>query len=146
MTQVMEGGSPYLGPSCDSLARPVYKLSFKLSQSLQDDLFPLYIHLTSNTLEPYNDGHGGYVNRSTHFGIITGSTSSVTSSTVHTDWNFNAADWGFWYEYKIDRYPANEGLVEFYLKDVRNRYTLGDAMGLGLALSIDNFPIKYVTP
>ena len=146
MTQVMEGGSPYLGPSGDSPARPVYKLSFKLSQSLQDDLFPLYIHLTSNTLEPYNDGQGGYVNRSTHFGIITGSTSSVTSSTVHTDWNFNAADWGFWYEYKIDRYPANEGLVEFYLKDVRNRYTLGDAMGLGLALSIDNFPIKYVTP
>ena len=146
MTQVTEGGSPYLGPSGDSPARPVYKLSFKLSQSLQEDLFPLYIHLTSTTLEPYNDGHGGYENRSTHFGVITGSTSSVASSTTHTDWNYNASDWGFWYEYKIDRYPDNEGLVEFYLKDVRNRYSLGDAMGLGLALSIDNFPIRYVTP
>ena len=146
MTQVMEGGNPYLGPSGDDPTRPVYKLSFKLSQSIQEDLFPIYIHLTSTTLEPYNDGNGGYENRSTRFGVITGSTSSVLSSTTHTDWNYNAADWGFWYEYKIDRYPANEGLVEFYLKDVRNRYSLGDSMGLGLALSIDNFPIKYVTP
>ena len=146
LTQVMEGGNPYLGPSGDTPARPVYKLSFKLSQSLQDDLFPLYIHLTSTTLEPYNDGQGGYQNRSTSFGIITGSTSSVASSSTHTDWNYNASEWGFWYEYKIDQYPDNEGLVEFYLKDVRNRYSLGDAMELGLALSIDNFPIKYVTP
>lgn len=146
LTQVMEGGSPYLGPSGDDPTRPVYKLSFKLSQSLQEDLFPLSIRIASNTLEPYNNGAGGYTTRASHFGIIAESTATVPSSSTTTDWNHNASEWGFWYEYKVDQYPSNEGLVEFYLKDVRNRYSLGNSMGLGLALSIDNFPLRSVTP
>lgn len=145
LTQVTEGGSPYLGPAGDDPTRPVYKLSFKLSQSLQADLFPLSIHLAANTLEPYNDGAGGYSTRSSKFGIITGSTDAVPSSSVKTDWNYNASSWGFFYEYTINSYPT-DGLVEFYLKDIRNRYASGDAINLGVFLRIKDFPDKVVTP
>ena len=145
LTQVTEGGSPYLGPVGDDPTRPVYKLSFKLSQSLQADLFPLSIHFAANTLEPYNDGAGGYSTRSSKFGIITGPTATVPSSSVKTDWNYNASSWGFFYEYTIDSYPA-DGLVEFYLKDIRNRYALGDAINLGVFLRIKDFPDRSITP
>lgn len=145
LIQVTEGGSPYLGPGGDDPIRPVYKLSFKLSQSLQADLFPLSIHFATNTLEPYNDGAGGYSTRSSKFGIITGSTATVPSSSVKTDWNYNASSWGFFYEYTIDSYPA-DGLVEFYLKDIRNRYALGDAINLGVFLRIKDFPDRSITP
>lgn len=145
LTQVTEGGSPYQGPAGDDPTRPVYKLSFKLSQSLQADLFPLSIHFAANTLEPYNDGDGGYKTRSSKFSIITGSTATVPSSSVKTDWNYNASSWGFFYEYTINSYPA-DGLVEFYLKDIRNRYASGDAINLGLFLRIKDFPDKSVTP
>lgn len=144
LTQVTQGGSPYLGPAGDGTKRPIYKLSFKLSQSLQADLFPLSIRIASNTLEPYNDGDE-YETRSSKFGIITGSTDAVPSSSVKTDWNYNASSWGFFYEYTIDSYPA-DGLVKFYLKDIRNRYKLGDTIDLGLFLRIQDFPDKIVTP
>ena len=145
LTQVMNGANAYLGPSGDDLTRPVYKLSFKLSQSLQSDLFPISIHIGTNTMEPYNDGEGGYETRSSKFGIITGSTASVPSSSTKTDWNYNASSWGFFYEYTIHSYPT-DGLVEFYLKDIRNRYALGDAINLGLFLRIPDFPDRIVTP
>ena len=145
LTQVMDGADPYLGPTGDDPTRPIYKLSFKLSQSLQADLFPISIHIGANTLEPYNDGDGGYATRSTKFGIITGSTAAVPSSSTKTDWNYNAATWGFFYEYTLHSYPT-DGLVEFYLKDIRNRYALGDAINLGLFLRIKDFEDKVVTP
>lgn len=145
LSQVMNGTDPYLGPSVDDTKRPIYKLSFKLSQSLQADLFPISIHIASNTLQPYNDGDGGHTDRSNKFGIITGSTAAVSSSSTNTDWNYNASNWGFYYEYILHSYPT-DGLVELYLKDIRNRYTLGDNINLGLFLRIKDFPDKVVTP
>ena len=137
--------SPYLGPSGDDAKSQVFKLSFKLPESLHDDLFPLDIRIATSTLEPYGDKSTGYQTRlSGGFGVQTASTayaldgSTLASGADKTDWNYKSREWNFWLIYTLDEYPE-DGEVVIYLKDIRDAYDKVSNQGVGLYLDIEDF-------
>ena len=143
MEPVMVGGSHFAGPSGETRS-PVYKLTFRLSQSLQTDLFPISVWFATANMEPYNAVLGPttgneYETRQSIFGVTLVSTGGYfPSSSLKTDWNYNAASWGYWYEYQIDSYPEG-GYVTVYFKDNRSLYANGSLQNLGLYTEIDTY-------
>jgi hypothetical protein len=153
---------PYMGPSGDDVDRPVFRLRFTLSQSLQEDLFPLTVRMTSSTLEPYGDESSSHTTRLPGaFGLLNASTTkafsdgtSLSSATwYYTDprpdgsgvnhWNYEYDQWGYWYEYTLPEYPKTNGVrdgeVVVYLKDIRDAYAQASRQDLGLYLDVENF-------
>lgn len=144
---------PYMGPSGDDTARPVFRLRFKLSQSLQEDLFPITVRLTSSTLEPFGDKSTSHTARlSGGFAVLNGSTatasdgSALVSSNNQNDWNYKSDTWGYWYGYTLNEYPKTgderDGEVIIYLKDIRDAYAQASNQGVGLYLDVENFEPK----
>ena len=154
--------TPYMGPSGDDVDRPVFKLSFTLSQSLQEDLFPLTVRMTSSTLEPYGDESSSHTTRLPGgFGLLNASTAKAVSDGTslssaiwyYTDprpdgsgvnhWNYQYDQWGYWYEYTLPEYPktggVRDGEVVVYLKDIRDAYAQASRQDAGLYLDIENF-------
>lgn len=140
---VIVGGSHYSGPDGET-AEPVYQLTMRLSQSLQSDLFPISIWFATTNMEPYNAVLGypsgnEYQSRSSLFGVTLVSTAGYfPSSSLNSDWNYNAASWGFWYELKLDSYPE-DGFVTVYFKDNRSLFSTGSSQNLGLYTEIDTY-------
>jgi len=161
LTQVMDGAMPYMGPSGDETGRPVFKLSFKLSKSVQEDLFPLTVRITSSTLEPFGDKTTSHTARlSGGFAIENASTAqsldgtTLVSSSSANDWNYNSDIWGYWYDYTLQEYPKTggerDGEVVIYLKDIRDAYAQASEQSVGLYLDVANFqsygltvPVSY---
>ena len=154
LEQVMTGPStPYMGPSGDDPARPVFKLTFRLSQSVQEDLFPLTVRIASSTLEPYGDKSTSATARlSGGFAVLNASTSTssdgtaLVSSSAAEDWNFQSDDWNFWFGYTLNEYPktgdSRDGEVVIYLKDIRDAYAQASNQNVGLYLDVENFEPK----
>lgn len=153
LEQVMVGPDPYLGPSGDDTARPVFRLRFQLSQSIQEDLFPITVRLTSSTLEPYGDKYTSHTARlSGGFGLLNSSTAEsadgtpLASSNTETDWNYRSSSWNYWYGYTLTEYPKTgdvwDGEVVIYLKDIRDAYAQASNQGVGLYLDVENFEPK----
>ena len=145
MEPVMVGGSHYAGPSGET-ATPVYKLTFRLSQSLQADMFPVSVWFATSNMEPYNAVLGPttgneYETRQSIFGVKLISTDGFfPSSSLKSDWNYHASSWGYWYEYQIDSYPEG-GYVTVYFKDNRSLYSNGGSQNLGLYTEIDTYVV-----
>lgn len=137
--------TPYIGPSGDDPKRPVFKLTLKLSQSLEDDLFPITVRLASSTLQPYGDKTTSYTARlSGGFGVLNAPTTRALDGTLldtsnsSTDWYYESVNWNFWYGYTLNEYPDN-GEVVIYLKDIRDFYSQASNQNVGLYLDIENF-------
>ena len=161
-TTTQSDSIPYMGPSADDPQRPVFRLRFTLSQSIQEDLFPLAVKLSSSTLEPYGDKTTSYTTRlSGGFGVLNAYTtdtangtplSSLTypdgtalpSGTSVNHWNYKYGTWKYWYEDDVFEYPrtgdVRDGEVVIYLKDIRDAYAQASSQDVGLYLDIDNFP------
>ena len=166
MTPVLEqvknpDTSPYMGPSADDTGRPVFRLRFKLSQSVQEDLFPLTVKLTSSTLEPYGDKTTSATARlSGGFAVLNASTATASSGvplpTLYpdgvtpipagsgvNDWNYKYTTWNYWYGYTLNEYPKTgenrDGEVIIYLKDIRDAYAQASSQDIGLYLDVENF-------
>lgn len=153
LEQVMVGPDPYLGPSGDDTGRPVFRLRFKLSQSLQEDLFPITVRIASSTLEPYGDKSTSHTARlSGGFAVLNASTAtsvdgtSLASSDSENDWNYKSNTWNYWYGYTLNEYPKTgevwDGEVVIYLKDIRDAYAQASNQGVGLYLDVANFEPK----
>ena len=174
LEQVMIGdtSAPYMGPSADDTERPVFRLRFKLSQSLQEDLFPITVRLTSSTLEPYGDKSTSATARlSGGFAVLNTSTETAagsvplpiyyysdgepnTSKPIPTgnaanDWNYKYTSWDYWYGYTLNEYPKTgenrDGEVIIYLKDIRDAYAQASEQAVGLYLDIEDFAPRGLT-
>ena len=66
------------------------------------------------------------------------STSNLRTSTALTDWNYNAANWGYYYSHTLYEAPRNDGEVNIYFDDVRQMRGT-QASTVGLFLKIKNF-------
>ena len=151
LEQVMvDDKTPYLGPSGDDTARPVFKLSFKLSQSLQEDLFPITVRIASSTLEPFGDKYTSHTARlSGGFSVLNASTANssdgtaLASSSAVNDWNYHSNLWNYWFGYTLQEYPKTgndqDGEVVIYLKDIRDAYAQASNQSVGLYLDVENF-------
>ena len=162
LEQVMlDATTPYLGPSGDDTGRPVFKLTFRLSPSVQEDLFPLTVRIASSTLEPFGDKTTSATARlSGGFAIENASTArsmdgtALSSSNSVNDWNYKSDTWGYWYDYTLQEYPKTgserDGEVVIYLKDIRDAYAQSSEQAVGLYLDVANFqpygltiPVSY---
>lgn len=160
--------TPYLGPSGDEVGRPVFRLSFSLSQSMDEDLFPTDVRMATSTLLPYGDGSGSYTSRlpgrfsvqnaptdkaydGTALVASTNTSDGVLhspSSSVKTDWNYLSNNWKYWYGYTLDEFPrtvdVRDGKVVIYLKDVRDAYAQASGQSVGLILDVENYEPWYL--
>ena len=72
------------------------------------------------------------------FGVKVESTSNLRNSTALTDWNYNSANWGYYYSHTLYEAPGNDGEVNIYFDDVRQMRGT-QASTVGLFLKIKNF-------
>ncbi len=121
------------------VAHQVYKLTFTIPANVPKNLYPLKVKMYSNTLAPYSDNTAGA--RSGSFDVITKVTSFLTGSANVNDWNYDANNWRFWYEYSI-KYVESETPLTYtiYLYDRCSDYvSRPNINSVGLFLEIPNF-------
>lgn len=133
----VDGTSRTLTISGTAYTCDTYKLSFTLPADYPSGLYPIDIKFATSTLNAYQGTTGG--NRNDTFGVSVESTSALNSSATATAWNYNAANWGYWYTYSIASKPeGNNGTkIEILFDDVRAfRGTTNRASTVGLFLKI----------
>lgn len=152
-----------------------YVLSFKLPQPDYSDpdnpdptekiypasLYPIDVKFTTNTLNAYgitqgttNYGLFGVSVESTS-GLVTAanfesgynSPISSTSAGDMTHWYYQQANnyWDFWYTYSLKTYPT-DGVVNIYLKDVRDHIKYATVADVGLFMYVEYFGKNYSVP
>ena len=114
---------------------PVYKLSFTLPSNYATDLLPLEVKFATSTLDAFSDDTA--TARHGTFGVSVESTGTLTNSTTTTDWNYDAAKWGYWYTYSINEIPEDR-VINIYFKDIRTKKDPRPTQ-VGLFLKIPNF-------
>lgn len=125
-------------------------------------LYPIEVKFTTNTLNAYGTAQG--VPNYGLFGVAVEGTSKLTdadnfetgynspvSSTNYnadrTHWYFQQADnyWDFWYTYNLTTCPEG-GVVNIYLKDVRQNIAYATVADVGLFLYVEYFGKNYSIP
>lgn len=115
---------------------PTYKLTLKIPSDYPSGLYPIEVLFATSTLNAYSDVSAGTASGS--FGVKVESTSNLRTSTTLTDWNYNAANWGYYYSHTLYEAPGNDGEVNIYFDDVRQMRGT-QASTVGLFLKIKNF-------
>ncbi len=115
---------------------PTYKLTLKIPSDYPSGLYPIEVLFATSTLNAYSDVSAGTASGS--FGVKVESTSNLRNSTTLTDWNYNAANWGYYYSHTLYEAPGNDGEVNIYFDDVRQMRGT-QASTVGLFLKIKNF-------
>ena len=100
---------------------PLYQLSFTVPKEYPTGLYPITVEMATSTLRPYHDGMNNTLTaRNGSFSVNLKSTTAANNAskvvegdletyanrawqtTNKQDWNYNADDWRFWYNYSID--------------------------------------------
>ena len=129
-----------LGKTCTT-----YKLSFTMPANYPSGLYPIEIEFATSTLNAYSDTQAGTAHGS--FGVSVESTADLNSSNNNRQWNYNAANWGYWYTYSILTKPEEDGNIhlDIFFDDVR-QFRATQANNVGLFLKIKYFgDVKTVT-
>ena len=118
--------------------REVYKLTFSLPD-LPESQYPLKVKLYTSTLVPFSDKTADAPSGS--FNVVVGSTSTLSGTTQINSWNYDAPNWGQYYEYVIEQKPsASTGnAYTIYLYDIVANYPSRDINTVGLYFQIDGF-------
>lgn len=119
------------------VVRQVYKLTFTIPGNLPKALYPITVRMYTSTLVPYSDATAATPHGS--FNVVTKTTDFLTGGDQPAYWNYDANNWGYWYEYSIDA-PSNEADRSFtiYLYDMSANYSR-TINTVGLFLEIPNF-------
>lgn len=121
--------------------RDVYKLSFTLPENYPSELYPIDASFATVTLNPFSDSSATTAGGS--FGVEVRSTSGLTGGVAADSWNYQAANWGYWFNYSI---AGSSREVNIYLDDVRSkRGTPASSVGLYLSIPYFGNPMT-VTP
>jgi hypothetical protein len=126
------------------------------------ELYPIEVKFTTNTLNAYGTSQG--VTNYGLFGVAVESTSGLVtvenfedeyddpvSSTDYaadrTHWYYQQGGnfWDFWYTYSLKTCPE-DGLVNIYLKDVRQNIAYANVADVGLFLYVEYFGKNYSIP
>lgn len=127
LTRVQGVSRTVKGTTC-----PTYKLTLKIPSNYPKGLYPVEIMFATSTLNAYSNVSAGTASGS--FGVKVESTSNLRNSTTLTDWNYNAANWGYYYSHTLYEAPGN-GEVNIYFDDVRAfRGTSVSTVGLFLKI------------
>ena len=121
------------------VAHQVYKLTLTIPADVPQDVYPLKVRMYTNTLAPYSDNTAGA--RSGSFDVITKTTEFLTGTDAVNQWNWDANNWGFWYEYSV-KYVESETPLTYtiYLYDRCSDYVSRPNIAtVGLFLEIPNF-------
>jgi len=95
--------------------REVYKLDFELDSTYPLSLYPATVRIYSSSLTPFSDQSAASAHGS--FTVVVGKTNHLDSSATMMDWNYDAANWGTWYEYVIET-PSSDNKYTIYLNDI----------------------------
>ena len=122
-----------------NVARQVYKLTFAIPGNLPKDLYPLTIRMYTSTLTPYSDATASALHGS--FNVVTKATDFLTGDSRPAFWNYDANNWGYWYEYSItapDNDNEDDRSFTIYLYDMCANYDR-TINSVGLFLEVPNF-------
>lgn len=126
-----------------------------------ESLYPIDVKFATNTLNAYGIAQG--TTNYGYFGVSVESTqplcsaanfetgfNSPISSTATTDithWYYQQAFnyWDFWYTYSLKAYPT-DGVVNIYLKDVRDNIKYATVADVGLFMYVEYFGKNYSVP
>lgn len=115
-------------------AREVYKLTFAIPNSLPEAAYPLKVRMYTRSLTPFSDYSASTPHGS--FSIVSAPTSDLDGTDQATQWNFNATNWGYWYEYSVNA----PGDYTIYLTERCLDYiSYGMYSTVGLFFEVDNF-------
>lgn len=127
-----------------------------------EELYPIEVKFTTNTLNAYGTTQG--TTNYGLFGVAVESTaglvtienfeenyddpvSSTNYNADRTHWYYQQGGnfWDFWYTYSLKTYPE-DGIVNIYLKDVRQNIAYATVADVGLFLYVEYFGKNYSIP
>lgn len=125
------------------------------------ELYPIDVKFTTNTLKAYGTTQGttnyglfgvaiegtSHLTSAANFETGYNSPVSSTNNSNRTNWYYQQADnyWDFWYTYSLKTCPTG-GVVNIYLKDVRQNIQYATVGDVGLFLYVEYFGKNYSIP